>query len=689
MPAVPVISSPQVATPRIPGIQLDERIPDTGAGLGAGLQGLGGTLGDILAQDRARADRTAVQDAETSRESWANTRLYDPQAGAFNKEGKNALGVTNDVLSDYDQKTAQIAAGLTGPRQQDLFKQSSQQQRVALQGQLARFEFAQRSKYEDETANARIQSAAQTGALNYNDPTILGQSRQAIVSTLQAQQASHGWDDTELQAQTQKQMDVLHGNVIERMLADDQIPMAKTYLDVHKGELSSDDQLKYQRAITTLEREKKNEMAGAIRQQAADLSASYKAGLPVPSGQELSIQQLETAYPGKGREMWGNLQMDKRMGFDLKDLNQQSPDEVVKTLSKYVATQGGFGAAGALERQADVTRAAEASMEARKKDPAQFAIDNNLGYKPLPQDADGISRELQNREAVQSYATQKVGVPVPMLTPTEAKGIGQNLANTDAKAAVQTFDFLRNAVGDKAYQSVMQQIAPDSPVKAYAGQIYGKQTPVTLAPHLFSADDVTTPRVVAQTIVTGENLVNKGKAAMGADGKPVGNLFLPNKSQFDAAFTQAVGDTFAGRPDAENLALQVAYAYYTGKSAETGRLNADAQDIDSKLVSESLHASLGSVVNFHGYGHVLAPLGMDESTFTDRAATAFEAELKARGVPEDQIGQAKDDFGSLGLRNWKANQYLVTKGRDLFSLKGEPLVIDLSTDPNRTGVIAR
>src|SRR6185295_12434028 len=327
---------------------------------------------------------------------------------------------------------------------------------------------------------------------------------------------------------------------------------------------------------------------------------------------------IEAAFPGKGNEIYDSLQADKRMGYALRDINQQSPAELNETLKGFQVTQGGAGARDALERQGDLERAARASLEARTKNPAQFVIDNGLGYKPLPNDPQGVQRELQNREAVRAQASAKVGLPVPMLTPDEAKHIGQKLAESDPKAAVQTFDYFRNSVGDAAYANIMQQIAPDSPVKAYAGQIYGHPAPITLKHNLFSADDQTSARVVAQTIVTGENLINKAKLVKGEDGKPVSNLYLPNKNQFDAAFAAKVGDSFAGRPEAQSLAQQVAYAYYTGKSAETGRLNADTLDVDSKLMQESFRAAVGEVVHFHGYGDVVAPLGMDESAFTDR-----------------------------------------------------------------------
>lgn len=668
---VPSLTAPQVQPAQIPQVRLDERVPNTGVGIAQGLDNLSGIL-DI---ERLKADRTAVTEAETQRDQWANTRLYDPQSGAFNRQGKDALGVTNEVLGDYDKQVGDTASKLNGRRQQEAYLQSTNAHRQALQGQLSRFEFAERGKYEDQTAGARMSSAIETGALNYNDPTTIGQSRQAILDTLRVQKTAKGWDDETLKAATLGKLTDLHSSVIERMLADGKTGQAKQYLTATKSELTADDQLKMARAIDTAEREGRNELAAQVRQQVADLSASYKAGLPVPSGQELPRGILEAAFPGKGNEIYDSLQADKRMGSVLKDLNQQSPAQVNESLKGFEVTQGGAGAHDALERQGDLQRAARASLEARTKSPAQFAIDNGLGYKPLPNDPQAASRELQNREAVRAQTSRQVGLPVPMLTPDEAKAIGQNLAASDAKAAVQTFDYFRNSVGDAAYSNIMQSIAPDSPVKAYAGQIYGKPAPITLKAHLFGPDEQTTARVVAQTLVTGENLINKTKGAKGEDGKPVGNLYLPNKNQFEQAFAESVGDAFAGRPEAESLALEVAYAYYTGKSAETGRLNQDTLDIDSKLVRESFRSAIGETFDFNGYGHVVAPLGMDESAFNDRAQSAFAAELAARKVPESEQKSAVRDFGSLGLRNWHANQYLVTKGRDPFSYKGEPIVI--------------
>jgi hypothetical protein len=121
--------------------------------------------------------------------------------------------------------------------------------------------------------------------------------------------------------------------------------------------------------------------------------------------------------------------------------------------------------------------------------------------------------------------------------------------------------------------------------------------------------------VIAETMVTGENLVNKTKQQLGSDGKPVKSLYAPDKTLFDASFADAVGNSFVGNPDALGLAQQAAYAYYVGKSAQTGRLNAAGEPIDPRLMQETMRATVGEKVNFHGKGDVLPPLGVDPDGF--------------------------------------------------------------------------
>jgi len=664
----------QVRPAQFGGARVSENGGADTSGFARGL----GQIQQIVERERLQADRTAVLAADTARDSWANTALYDPEDGAFTKRGANALGVSQNVLAEFDDHVTQTAKSLRGERQQQAYLESSLQHRQNLQGSLNRFELQERTQYEDQTAQARVASAAESGALNYNDPASLKRSREDMLGTIAGQAAVRGWSEEQTHESSMRALGALHGGVIERMLADKRVGLAAKYLAGAKSELSADDQLKFSRAIEATQREGRNEYEAAIRGRISDLSASYKAGLTVPAGQELTPAQIDAAFPGKGAEIHGQLEADKRMGFDLKLINTQSPEEVAATVKKY-DVQGGVGAAEGLQRQNEVVRAALASAKEREKNPAQFAVDNNLGYNALPKDPAGIAAELKNREAIRGGVSQKVGTAVPMLTPDEAKEIGTGLNAADADKAAQTFDFLRNTLGDQGYRAVMAQIAPDSPVKAYAGQIYGRRNPVTTKTHLFSPDEQTEQRIIAGTIVTGENIVNKSRAQKSEDGKPVKSLYEPDKALFDAAFTDSVGTAFAGNPDALELAQQSAYAYYVGRSAQTGRLNPAGEPIDGKLLQETMRAAVGEKVDFHGYGDVLPPLGYDSDAFENAVFSRFVAEMKTRGVSQEE---ATDAFPSLGVTNIRG-QYVMTSGSQPFKLKGKPVIIDLNapTEP--------
>lgn len=233
MPTVPTFS-PQVQQPQRPTVRLGDIMPSA-QGLVSGVQ----DLGQILEQESLRADQTAVNAANTASSTWANTRLYDPNNGAFTRDGANALGVTNEVLGDYDKEAERIFGTLTNRRQQLAYLQNAQNQRAAIQGQLARFETEQRGKYEDQTALSRMSTAIDSAALAYTDPATQVQSRQALATVLADQKARKGWDDTTFQAQRAAAYSNLHEAVITNMLANRQVPLAQSYFNANQGELDA------------------------------------------------------------------------------------------------------------------------------------------------------------------------------------------------------------------------------------------------------------------------------------------------------------------------------------------------------------------------------------------------------------------------------------------------------------------
>lgn len=284
-----------------------------------------------------------------------------------------------------------------------------------------------------------------------------------------------------------------------------------------------------------------------------------------------------------------------------------------------------------------------------------------------PAKAGALEQGMQDRMETLAAMRKQYGDVVPLrpLLPQEAQAISGALDSSTPQQQSQIFASLHKAIGDEqAYKATMQQIAPDSPVRALAGMIAGKQATVTLNNHWFRGDDVAQSADVAATMLQGEQMLNATKADKASDGKPKVGLYLPEDTTLQSNFQNRVGSVFAGRPGAAEVAYQAVKSYYVGRAAQTGRLAATKEDVDDKLIKEAINATLGSVVDYRGNGEVLAPWGMDADTFRDRAHAALPTPLRDADV---------------GLRNFGDGTYYVTQGRNfVHDAQGQPLTIDVN-----------
>lgn len=335
-------------------------------------------------------------------------------------------------------------------------------------------------------------------------------------------------------------------------------------------------------------------------------------------------------------------------------------------------TEGGTPQDGA--NVARLTSAISANVKQLQTDPLLFQ-QNRTGADVAPLDfsvlsgqgdAKAFADQVRGRVDTitgmrKQYGTQ---VPIKPLLPQEAAQLGALLQGATPKQATAVYAQLRTAAGsDTAYTAMMNQISPDAPVRAIAGSLAAKQRQMTLQRNWIADDVVATSRDVSATLLEGDAILSDKSEASSK------KLFLPETKSLQAEFTRQVGKAFANRPGAADIAFQAVQAYYVGKASQTGRLAKDGTDIDTKLVREAVTASLGTVVDYNGQGEVLAPWGMSEGEFQDKASAAIRARL-----PEAQ----RDREGALGLRQEKGTSYYVTQGRNFVTdAKGNPLVINL------------
>jgi hypothetical protein len=157
---------------------------------------------------------------------------------------------------------------------------------------------------------------------------------------------------------------------------------------------------------------------------------------------------------------------------------------------------------------------------------------------------------------------------------------------------------LRRALGDdRVFRATLQQVAKDSPVTALAAMISTKEAPLVVPGSSARSRIVPAGRRVGD-LLKGEHLLNPTKADKAQDGK--GRSFPMPKGADEKAmhqrFADAVGEVFAGAPDAYHVQLQAARAYYAATLSDKGNYSGE---LDSRAWARSIEATL-PVAKFNG-----------------------------------------------------------------------------------------
>jgi hypothetical protein len=422
------------------------------------------------------------------------------------------------------------------------------------------------------------------------------------------------------------------------------------------------------------------------KREAAGQRALLQMGTQIASGVPATAQMWDNwQHTVKGTEAEADFKQYADDEQKVQTVLRQPIDEQLKFVQDKQATLQSQG--GSLRDLANLNRlkgAVEQNVKLMQTEPLIFDAQRtgtdlpplNLTQLGDPNANQQISQQIQDRVTTITAMRKQYGSQVPLrpLLPQEAAQLTNALQTADPKDAAILYGSLQNATGGdlEAYKGIMQQIAPDAPIKALAGLLTAKQRQLTLATHWFKPNEVAPSGNVATTMLQGEALLNPSKAQKGEDGKPTSKLFLPETTQLQSEFQDRVGDAFAGRPGAAETAFQAVQAYYVGKAAQSGRLASGKQDVDPAIMKEAITATLGNVVSFNGGGSVLAPWGMSEGDFLDKAQSALTAAQKSV-KPEFAA-----NLNSAGLRNNGDGTYYVTQGRNFVPGKdGKPLVITL------------
>ncbi|MFZ4823622.1 hypothetical protein CQW32_17610 [Pseudomonas putida] len=645
------------------------------SGLARGLSSLAGDLTDIHQREMREANQTAVLNADNQLGTWQNEAIFNPETGAFTKKGQAALNITNDTLAQFDQQRESIASGLANEQQRQMFTQAALQRRSSLQGQLGGYEFDQQQKFKNQVDDAAKAMAMNTAALNYSDPKVIAESHARIDGILQLQAQRNGWAPEVLEANRTKATSDMYSDILKRQASQDPYK-AQAALKQYQQYLTADDLTQVGSSIDgKVERlQQKAEMA-QLRAEARGDRALGKISAQITSGIPATDEMWANwANQVKGTPAAAEFNELRKQEVATQQVLRQPIDQQAAYFNKLQAElQNNGGTVAQANNLNRLGRAIETNAKMMAEAPLDY-LQQRLGanIETLDLNSENLPAVLSDRVSAIQGMRKQFGPTVALkpLLPQEAKTISAQLEQMSPDQQSKLFGTLHAAMGDdKAYAGAMQQIAPDSPVRALAGMLAGKQRSLTTGTHWFRPDDVVSSGDVAKTMALGESILNKSKAQKGQDGG--GKFPIPKQADFDLALGKQLGTVFAGQPQSYSLAAQAVKSYYTGAAAEAGDVSGE---VNNALMKKAIKATVGDVVDFNG-SSTLAPWGMPGDTFEQVAQQRLVETMKAQGMSDQELATAK----ALTLRQARDGVYYVMQGNQYkYGANGKPLMINVN-----------
>lgn len=664
--SVPNLEAPSVQEEPLPGRpypRFDTNVPEASFGepIARGIEAVSAEETQEAAKQKVQNDNLRVIDANTQLEAGRNALLYgQPDAqgnrsgGAFSLHGKDAMNLPATVIPQYQKMADQIGSTLT-PDQRRLFQAHIDAGSNELNLQLNRYEYQEANRLSNEIYSNGASQAVESASVGWRDPNVIGKSRADIKGLVSMQGDREGWSDSEKAAQTQKLLAEMHFSVIDRMLADGDPRAALRYFVGTQdqpgvrdsNELTGEQAHQLGAAIDAAMRQHQADITTNVAAKVADVRAAAMNGMAVPPSAMPTTGELQAAYPERWQEVQGAIRNDINMGADLKSFGAMTPQEIAARVDSYRPT-GVQGAAEGFERYNIIAAAAQRTFAERAKDPRQYAIDNQLGSKPLDfQDPQAMGTELRARIASTGPLSRQMGGYVPPLTRDEAGRLAQSLASQNPADQLRSLMTLHQAVGnDVGFQEIMHQVLPGSPVTAIVGSQVAAANPQT-APVWFDRHYAMVP-ADATRILQGEQLLAPAQEGEKGARKPFPMPPDGGAGGMREQFQNAVGDTFRSRPELGEATYQAFKAAYASLLSERGDLSGQG---NTSLRKQALSIAVGNMTSFQG-NEVVVPQGMDPSRFPGLVRHAVQAEAANTGSPQDWESKIRGyqlrEVGGLG-----------------------------------------
>lgn len=253
MPVAHSYGPTKVATDAIPGArkQASETNTSTGATLKQTEANAWDKVGQVgahvssvfskmAADEKEASDQTALLKAEVDLGKWENQRLYDPNTGALGVTGEEALPLPEQVGTEFEKVSGDIAATLSNDKQRAAFARVRANHALNLDGTLRVHVEKEITKYRAGVLQATVETATSTAISNALDPRRVGEELQKATDAIATLGPKVGLSKPQLEVATRKAQTAIHSGVIERLLENDNDKGARAYFEETKSQIDGD-----------------------------------------------------------------------------------------------------------------------------------------------------------------------------------------------------------------------------------------------------------------------------------------------------------------------------------------------------------------------------------------------------------------------------------------------------------------
>jgi hypothetical protein len=241
---------PGRAFPRLP-----EEVPQGAFGgeIGRGVENAGEVAQQHFEQVQNIARQTQLTDAHNQLQTLSLGLTHDPQTGALTKQGKDAFGLPQQYLPQYDEQAAKIVAAVPDPRARQAAQLAAAQVRGHLAEQLDTHELEQHRQFGIQTAQSSIALAQQAAGMNANHPDLIAAQRDHIEASVDSLAQQQGWGPEQTQEAKLKAINGLHESVVRGLVSTGHSDLAQTYVNANIGEMDPQASESAQRLIYATE----------------------------------------------------------------------------------------------------------------------------------------------------------------------------------------------------------------------------------------------------------------------------------------------------------------------------------------------------------------------------------------------------------------------------------------------------